>query len=193
MDTGKFIGPFFFEGKVDTDRERCTQRRLHRFGPNRDERFNGFCGYNIALSNTEGELSQIGRRCRCTEVNRAVDWSPKSPDLTPWDFFVGIPQVHANLGNLEQIIRNKTDNLRHNMQMVPVQCSACLGEPKFAWKETVDNWKTNVTNKKVELALFLCLKAELNWILCSLFHDISHANINDAFSQLRAVECIRQL
>ena len=62
---------------------------------------------------------------RVIALNRAVEWPPRSPDLTPLDFFLWgylkskvFETPAGNLEELEQRIRHETNSLRHDRAMV---------------------------------------------------------------------------
>lgn len=137
MGNGSIIGPFFFrqnldgEGYLEMLNEQVIPalRRMRRFGPNRNGRFRRLWWIQdgapphrrIIVSERLQQL--FGERI--VALNHAVEWPPRSPDLTPLDFFLWgylKSKVYvtppANLDDLEMRIRNEMDILRQDRTMV---------------------------------------------------------------------------
>ena len=58
---------------------------------------------------------------RVIALNHAVEWPPRSPDLTPLDIFLWSKVFETPPGNLEELeqrIRHETNDLRHDRAMV---------------------------------------------------------------------------
>ena len=133
MGNGNIIGPFFFQGNVDGEGylQMINQqvvpalRRMRRFGPNRDGRFQRL--WWIQDGAPPHRRRVVSERLRelfgehVVALNRPVEWPPRSPDLTPLDFFLWgylkskvFLTPPANLSDLEEIIRNATEGLRQD-------------------------------------------------------------------------------
>ena len=77
MGNGNIIGSFFFEINDDDGYLQMINQqvvpalqRMRHFSPNRNGRFERLCGEDMVA------------------LNHSVEWPPRSPDLTPLDFFL---------------------------------------------------------------------------------------------------------
>ena len=137
MGTGDIVGPFFFNGNIDGESylQMINQQvvpalqRMRRFGPNRDGRYyrlwwvqDGAPPHRRRIV-TERLRELFGERV--VALNHPVEWPPRSPDLTPLDFFLwGYLKAKvyltppANLADLQERIQNEMDRLRQDREMV---------------------------------------------------------------------------
>ena len=104
-------------------------RRMRRFGPNRDGRFQRLWWVQDGAPphrrrTVTGRLEELFGE-RVLALNHPVEWPPRSPDLTPLDFFLWwylksnvyiTPPV--NLGDLQERVSNAVENLRQDRQMI---------------------------------------------------------------------------
>jgi hypothetical protein len=126
MGNGSIIGPFFFRNNLDGEgylqmiNEQVHPRlcRMHRFGPNRNGQFrrlwwiqDGAPPHRRRIV-TERLQQLFGERV--VALNHQIEWPPRSPDLTPLDFFLWgylKSKVYltppANLDDLEMRIRRE--------------------------------------------------------------------------------------
>ena len=100
MGNGNIIGPFFFQQNLDGEsylemlNEQVVPalRRMGRLGPNRNGRFQRLwwiqdgAPQHRRIIVTERLRQLFGERV--VALNHAVEWPPRSPDLTPLDFFL---------------------------------------------------------------------------------------------------------
>ena len=137
MGNGTVIGPFFFRQNIDGDdylqliNEEVVPalQQFPRYRGRRNDRFQRLwwlqdgapCHRRRAVTDRLTEL--FGNRV--IALNRAVEWPPRSPDLTPLDFFLWgylkskvFETPAGNLEELEQRIRHETNSLRHDRAMV---------------------------------------------------------------------------
>ena len=137
MGNGNIIGPFFFERNVDGNGyfQMINQqvvpalRRMRRFGPNRHGRFERlWCVQEGAPAHRRQIVSDRLEELfgeHIVALNRVVEWPPRSPDLTPLDFFLWghlKSKVYvtppANVADLRERISHEMGNLRQDRQMV---------------------------------------------------------------------------
>lgn len=101
MGYGSIIGPFFFQENLDSEgylemldeQVFLALRRMgRRFGPNRNGRFQRLwwiqdCAPPHRRIIVTERLQQLFGE-RVVALNHAVEWPPRSPDLTSLDFFL---------------------------------------------------------------------------------------------------------
>ena len=104
-------------------------RRMRHFGNNRNEQFYRRwwvqdCGPAHRRRIVTERLDELFGE-RVVALNRPVEWPPRSPDLTPLDFFLwGYLKAKvyvtppADLDDLETRIRNEMEILKQDRQMV---------------------------------------------------------------------------
>ena len=115
---------------------------MHRFGPNRNGQFrrlwwiqDGAPPHRRRIV-TERLQQLFGERV--VALNHQIEWPPRSPDLTPLDFFLWgylKSKVYltppANLDDLEMRIRREMDALKRNRGMVRRAVNAMLTRPEL--------------------------------------------------------------
>lgn len=128
---GALIGPIFYEGNLTGEgylnmlNERIIPE-LNRIHGNRLNRQwwiqdGAPCHRTINVRNRLREVFQD----RIVSINHAIEWPPRSPDLTPCDFFLWghlKSKVHitppANIDELKQRISDEVDSLKEDPQLV---------------------------------------------------------------------------
>ncbi len=137
MGNGNIIGPFFFRQNIDGENylEMINEqvvpalRRIRRFRANRNGPFvRAWWVQDGAPCHRRRIVSERLRELfgdRVVALNRNVEWPPRSPDLTPLDFFLWgylkskvFVTPPANLDDVEMRIRDEIDALRQDRPMV---------------------------------------------------------------------------
>ncbi len=137
MGNSSIIGPFFFQKNLDGEGylEMLNKQvlpalwRMGHFGPNRNGRFQRLWWIQDGAPShrriivTERLEQPFGEQV--VALNHAVEWPPRSPDLTLLDFFLWgylKSKVYttplANLDDIETRIRNEMNILRQDRAMV---------------------------------------------------------------------------
>ena len=130
MGNGTIIGPFFFRQSIDgEDYLNMIDEEMRRYRGRRNNQFRRIWWAQDGAPPhrrrfvTDRLAELFGDRV--IALNHAVEWPPRSPDLTPLDFFLWgylkskvYQTPPANLEELEQRIRHEIDTLRQDRALV---------------------------------------------------------------------------
>jgi hypothetical protein len=114
-------------------------------------------------------LNAVFGNNRTIGLGHDVEWPPRSPDLTPCDFFMwgylkdkvfstGPPE---NIDVLRQRISDEFDALRRQPDFIRRAAAICTSEPYFVWREMGDMLKDKALDNLTVVVLYLHVKYKL--------------------------------